>query len=289
MAWDAPEVRDVLDQVHALLDEVPELHHTTSIRDFVELLPVPRVELIPESVRRNWIRSDLHRMLITARLQDRGVAEQSRVLRQVQQDLQQLNSHSGPSGFRILLTGSSVVASENISQMLTDLGQSLGLATLVIFVVLAIAYRSLRVGLICLLPNVLPLLVTAAVIVASGQPLQIASVLVFTVCLGIAVDDTIHFVSRFRRELAVDQDVEAALRRTFIAVGAALLTSTLILLVGFSSSLVSDLPHIRTFVGFSCVAIFSALLGDLVILPAMLACFYQRGAKADLVQEEGVE
>ena len=77
----------------------------------------------------------------------------------------------------------------------------------------------------------------------------------------------------------MDEDVEAALKRTFIAVGAALMTSTLILLVGFSSSLVSDLPHIRIFVGLSCVAIFSALLGDLLILPAMLACFYgQPGA-----------
>ena len=98
--------------------------------------------------------------------------------------------------------------------------------------------------------------------------------LVFTVCLGVAVDDTIHFVSRFRRELEVDEDIEAALKRTFTAVGAALMTSTLILLVGFSSSLVSELPHIRIFVGLSCVAIFSALLGDLLILPAMLACFY---------------
>jgi predicted RND superfamily exporter protein len=105
----------------------------------------------------------------------------------------------------------------------------------------------------------------------------LASVLVFTVCLGIAVDDTIHFISRFRRELAVDQDVDAALRRTFVAVGAALLTSTLILLVGFGSALASDLPHIRMFVSLSCVAIFSALLGDLLILPAMLACFYRPG------------
>ena len=189
-------------------------------------------------------------------------------------NINKYNAEPGLQGFELLLTGSSMVASENISQMLVDLGQSLGLATLVIFLVMVIAYRSLRLGLICLLPNILPLLITAAVIVYSGQPLRVATVLVFTVCLGVAVDDTIHFVSRFRRELAAGQDVEAALKCTFTAVGAALLTSTLILLVGFSSSLISDLPHIRSFVGLSCVAIFAALLGDLLILPAMLACFY---------------
>ena len=233
-----------------------------------------RLSLIPEEVRSSWIRPELKRLLVSARLQDRGIAQQTEMLNQFQKRLADLNAKPEFEEFELIVTGSSVVASENISQMLVDLGQSLGLATLVIFVVMVIAYRSLRLGLICLLPNILPLLITAAVIVISGGRLQIASVLVFTVCLGVAVDDTIHFVSRFQRELAIDQDVEAALRRTFTAVGAALLTSTLILLVGFSSSLASDLPHIRLFVGLSCVAIFTALLGDLLILPAMLACFY---------------
>ena len=272
--WNAPEVQRALDEVHDLMADYPELQHPTSIRDFAELLPFDELNLIPEEIRSSWIRPELKRLLITARLQDRGIAQQTEVLEKFEQRLKDLNHEPALHDFEFILTGSSVVASKNISQMLIDLGQSLGLATLVIFVVMVIAYRSLRLGLICLLPNILPLLITAAVIVISGQRLQLAGVLVFTVCLGVAVDDTIHFVSRFRREVAVDQDVEAALRRTFTAVGAALLTSTLILLVGFSSSLASDLPHIRHFVGLSCIAIFTALLGDLLILPAMLACFY---------------
>jgi hypothetical protein len=282
--WNAPEVRAALDEVHAAMAAVPELSYPTSIRNFVDLLPVSRLEFIPASVRGSWIRTDLNRLLVTARLQDKGIAYQTVMLRQLQQRLQELNALPGLQGFKLLLTGSSVVASENISQMLIDLGQSLGLATIVILVVLVVVYRSLRIGLICLLPNMLPLLITATVIVVSGEPLQLASVLVFTVCLGIAVDDTIHFISRFRRELAVDQDVDAALRRTFVAVGAALLTSTLILLVGFGSALASDLPHIRMFVSLSCVAIFSALLGDLLILPAMLACFYRPGTSSPVRQ-----
>ena len=284
LEWHAPKVREVLDQVHALLEETPGLHHPTSIRDFLALIPgwleqegsSPRLELIPKEIRNSLIRPELNRLLITARLQDYGIARQKEMLTELQQRLKKYNAEPGLQGFDLLLTGSSMVASENISQMLIDLGQSLGLATLVIFVVMVIAYRSLRLGLICLLPNILPLLITGAVIVYSGQPLRVATVLVFTVCLGVAVDDTIHFVSRFRRELAAGQDVETALKCTFTAVGAALLTSTLILLVGFSCSLISDLPHIRSFVGLSCVAIFAALLGDLLILPAMLACFYRQ-------------
>jgi len=280
--WQSSEVREVLDEVHVLLEETPGLYHPTSIRDFLALIPgwlgqegaSPQLTLIPKEIQQSLIRPELNRLLVTARLQDHGIARQKKMLKQLQQRLQEFNAEPEFQEFELLLTGSSVVASENISQMLVDLGQSLGLATIVIFVVLVIAYRSLRLGLICLLPNILPLLITAAVIVFSGQSLRVATVLVFTVCLGVAVDDTIHFVSRFRRELEVDEDVEAALKRTFTAVGAALMTSTLILLVGFSSSLISDLPHIRIFVGLSCVAIFSALLGDLLILPAMLACFY---------------
>ncbi len=95
----------------------------------------------------------------------------------------------------------------------------------------------------------------------------------FSVCLGIAVDDTIHLVSRFQRELRACGDVDEAWRRSVMTVGSALVTTTAVLLVGLAIPLTSEVPGNRMFAWLSCTAIGSALLGDLILLPAMLACF----------------
>src|SRR5690606_17316392 len=117
----------------------------------------------------------------------------------------------------------------------------------VIFVCMTIGFRSLRLGLISIVPNLFPLVITAAVLVAVGQPLQLTSVIVFSICLGVAVDDTIHFLARFRRELATGGEVSEAVRRSFHAVGAALMTTTVVLLTGFASVLTSEMPSSRLF------------------------------------------
>jgi len=147
----------------------------------------------------------------------------------------------------------------------------------IILVVMGLAYRSLRIGLISVIPNLFPLAVTASLLVLLGRPLEITSVCAFTICLGIAVDDTIHFLSRFRYELAVDGDVNAAIQRSFVRVGTALILSSVVLVSGFGTVLTSQMPGHQVFAGMACATIAAALVGDLVILPAILACFTPRG------------
>ena len=177
------------------------------------------------------------------------------------------------AGVNLSLTGTSVVAVGQLNGMILDLARSLGLAALVIFGVMTAALRSIRLGLLTVLPNVFPLALIGAFLVWIGRPLELTTVIVFSICLGVAVDDTIHFVMRYRRELAIDGDVNGALSRTFVAVGAALLTTTAVLVGGFSTVLLSAMPTNRLFSILSCVALVAALIGDLVFLPALLACF----------------
>ena len=128
-----------------------------------------------------------------------------------------------------------------------------------------------------------------------GRPLEITSVCAFTICLGIAVDDTIHFLSRFRYELAIDGDVDAAIRRSFIRVGTALILSSVVLVSGFATVLTSQMPGHQVFAGMACATIAAALVGDLLILPAILATFTPRskpqvgGPHADDEQSQVVE
>ena len=147
---------------------------------------------------------------------------------------------------------------------------------LIIFMVLTIMFRSLRLGLVSLVPNVLPLMFTAAFLVWTGQALRLTSILLFSVSLGIAVDDTIHFLVRFRRERQLGRSVDDAIRHSIVSVGAALIVSTMILLAGFSASATSVMPHSQLFSQLACIAVLVALVGDLVLLPALLSVFYQK-------------
>lgn len=276
----SPEVIDVITEVQRLCDDEQGTSHPLSVINLLRVLPgqgddlaarVPFLALAPQDLVRKLVRPDLRQALVTVHLRDVGTAAHRPAFDRLQQRFTELEAQH--PGTRVRLTGSVVVAGRNINQMITDLANSLGLAAIVIFVSMTIGFRSLSYGLLSILPNVFPLVVTAALLVLLGRPLQVTSVIVFSICLGIAVDDTIHFLARFRRERAVDGDVPAALRRSFHAVGEALMMTTVVLVTGFASVLISEMPSSRLFAWMSCTAIAAAFVGDLVILPALICWF----------------
>ncbi len=141
---------------------------------------------------------------------------------------------------------------------------------------LTLAYRSLTLGLISIIPNLFPLAATGAVRACLSTSLDIASACAFTICLGIAVDDTIHFLSRFQSERRRGLDPRDAVLATFHSVGTALVMTTVVMLAGFATVLTSRLPTHQLFAGMACATLAAALVGDLVILPALLVCFRKR-------------
>ena len=165
--------------------------------------------------------------------------------------------------------------------MIVDLSRSLALAALVIFAVISMSYRSVRFGLLSLLPNTLPLVCAAAVLWLHGGALELAAVTTFSVCLGIAVDDTIHLISRYCVERRKTQDMHDAVRRAAGKVGAALTVTTLTLVGGFGSGLLSELPAMRLFSLLACVALATALAADVLVLPALILCFGGRREARD--------
>ena len=131
----------------------------------------------------------------------------------------------------------------------------------------------MRLGLISIIPNLFPLASTGFLLWAVGQNLEIVSVCAFTVCLGIAVDDTIHFLTRYREEQKRSDDTGEVIRKAFIGVGTALIMTTIVLVIGFSTALMSDSRDHRIFAMMGILTISTALLGDLLFLPALLLKF----------------
>jgi len=273
-------VFDALSEVQHLVESQPATRYPLSVLNLLAALPgpegdlhgrIPLLPLAPRDLVRRFLREDLRRALVIARVKDEGTRMHMPVFEQIERRLRELEAKH--PGIQLRLTGTVVVASRNINRMIIDMAPSLGWGAVVIFGTMTVCFRSLRLGLISILPNVFPMLVASSVLVLTGQSLQLTSVIVFSICLGIAVDDTIHFLNRFQRELALDGDVRGAIRRTFVAVGAAMVTTTVVLLCGFGSVLLSEMPASRLFGWLSCIAIGSALIGDLVMLPALLAWF----------------
>jgi predicted RND superfamily exporter protein len=172
--------------------------------------------------------------------------------------------------YEFTLTGTAVAAAENMTEIIIDLARSLAIAAALIFLVLTIAFRSLRIGCLTIVPNILPLLVTAAGLYFLNMPLQITSALTFSLCLGLAVDDTIHVAARFRLSLKEFNDPQLAIQETIKHVGSALIVTTVILLGGFAAMLTSPMPGVQLFACLSGLTLITALIGDLFLFPAML-------------------
>lgn len=151
---------------------------------------------------------------------------------------------------------------------------SFAIAFVVITLVLMLLLRSVKLGLIALIPNVLPVAMTMGFMGYTGIRLDVATVLIAAIVIGISVNDTTHILFRFRHELAATPtNAPDALRRTLEGTGRAVIASSLILAAGFSVLLFAGVKSISYFGLLCSVATLFALLADLVITPAVLLTF----------------
>ena len=273
------EIASVLSEVSGVLSDEPLLGNPLSICNFIDALPgsgpassrMSLLDLLPPPLKRAYYIPERNWAVVRFRMQDIGIAAYGPVFERVQTALADIESRS--PDFRITLTGSVVDRWENLYRIVVDLAVSLGTASLIIFVVLAVVYRSLRLGLISIIPNFFPLAITGTVLWVFGQSLEIVSVCAFTVCLGIAVDDTIHFLTRYREEEERSECRRQSIRKSFVGVGTALIMTTCVLIIGFSTALLSDARDHRIFAAMGIMTIGSALFADLIFLPALLLHF----------------
>ena len=282
------EIGAVIQEVHELLQTESMLGNPISLHNLVEALPgegrlrdrLSMAELLPPALKRAYYSPELRYSRVGFRIQDLGIASYGPVFERIEEQLRVLEKQQ--PNFRIEIAGNAVWRWQNLYQIVVDLAFSLGTASLIIFVVLTLVYRSLRLGLISIIPNLFPLASTGFLLWVVGQNLEIVSVCAFTVCLGIAVDDTIHFLTRYREEQKYSTDSTEVIRKSFIGVGTALIMTTAVLVIGFSTALFSDSRDHQIFAMMGVLTISTALLGDLIFLPALLLKFGPKLSKAPL-------
>lgn len=211
--------------------------------------------------------NDFRRLRITVRTSVSG----SLGIKKLVRDVSAYASAVFPLGVVVTPTGNPVVVAEVSDRVLGGQIESLLVAFAVILGVLTVLFLSLRVGVAAMVPNVLPVLLFFGVMGWSGVALNLATSIIAAVALGIAVDDTIHYMAHLARVVKTAPNQREALLLTMDEVGRPVITTSLTLTAGFLVMLLSGFALISQFGWLSAMTMMAAMVANLVLLPALLA------------------
>jgi len=183
-------------------------------------------------------------------------------------------------------TGKALLFLKGTEYLITNLMISLLLAILLISLFMAYLFRSFRMIVISLIPNILPLIITAGIMGFVGIPIKPSTILVFSIAFGISVDDTIHFLAKYRQELVLHQwkikvSVYGALKET----GVSMFYTSIVLFFGFSIFTVSDFGGTIALGALVSITLLLAMLSNLVLLPALLLSLERSIANKSTLKE----
>jgi predicted RND superfamily exporter protein len=258
------KVNSVLDYLHTLRET---LDPTMAGRPFTDARAAQQLLLLldPRDLERN-----LNRDYSRANLTVHTRLSESEEVRQFVERVETFAQATFPPGVQVHVTGTVVLL--NRSAVALAEGQYFGLR--MVFTVLTIAmillFRSVRLGLLSMIPNVVPILALFGVMGWASIDLNIATSLIAVIAVGIAVDDTIHYLTTFRAELAAGYDPRAAVARTLHVVGRPILVTSVALCTGFLVPWFSAFQPIQHFGVLTSFTMAVALLADLLLLPALL-------------------
>jgi len=175
-----------------------------------------------------------------------------------------------PADLSFEVTGFGIVISHS-SQLISQ-GQikSLGLTLVLVFAIMLLLFMSYKVGFIALLPNCFPIVVTFGVMGWFGVPLSMATSLIASIAIGLAVDDTIHYLVNYNRNFKEDLNKEMALEKTVRHLGWPIIFTTMTISLGFSVLMFSNFKPTAVFGLLMMITMFSALAGDLLLLPSLM-------------------
>ncbi|MDY6933963.1 MAG: efflux RND transporter permease subunit [Spirochaetota bacterium] len=197
-------------------------------------------------------------------------ADDSIATRKAINKMKQIISEELNTDLKIVFTGRPLIWCNMVDYLITGLMESFSIAFVVISIMMIVVFRSIGLGLLSMIINVIPVIITFGIMGFLNIPLNMTTVMVPSVAIGIAVDDTIHLMWRMVKEISIDGNYEGAMFRTLKSVGKPIITTSLILCVGFSGFYFSELRLLTQFGFITFVTVFVALIADLFLAPVLL-------------------
>ena len=208
---------------------------------------------------------------ITVQMADVGTMRMDTVLAKLRT---QVDSLFKPDRYDVTLTGTSVVFLKGSGYLVNNLVISLFWAVVLIVGMMALLFNSLRILVVSLIPNLIPLVVTAGLMGYLHIPIKPSTILIFGIALGIAVDNAIHFLARYRLELRLTgHDLKRSVDLATREVSVGIIYTSVVLLAGFSMFAFSHFGGIRALGVLTSLTLLIAMLTNLLVLPSLLISF----------------
>ena len=222
------------------------------------------VDMLPKHLVGRFISPDHDAVVVSGRVPD---LDSSQILPTVNKlDSAMAAVRKAHPGYQIAVTGLSAIAARNSASMIDKLNHGLTIEFILVAAFIGLAFRSLTVMFVSILPGIFPVVLSGTVLWLLGEGLQFASVVALTVSFGLGLSATIHFLNRLRLEEQPGVDEGLAVERATVLVGPALILTTVVLACGLVVTVFSDLPSLRLFGWLSAFSMVAALVADLFIL-----------------------
>ena len=300
-----------MNELHSTIDEIPELAPPISAVNLIKFAKQayyngnPNYFALPTSQENSFIypylnKSKNENKLIEGYVDSTGQfgrittymkdIKTSR-MEKIQTELNALIEKIFPKDrYGVKITGKSLLFLKGTKYLINNLVLSLSLAILLIAIFMAFLFRSFKMILISLIPNLLPLIITAGVMGFTGIPLKPSTILVFSIAFGISVDDTIHFLAKYRQELIsngwkINKAIFAALRET----GISMFYTSVVLFFGFSIFMSSNFGGTQALGGLVAVTLMMAMLANLILLPSLLISLEDSISNEKVLKEPKLE
>lgn len=296
-----------MDQVEELIRETPEFSSPISITNLVKYSKQayyngnPNYYQLPNNQENTFIlsyakksskKSNLLNSFvdstgqiarITTFMKDTGTDE----MEKAEENLwKKINKVLPEDRFDVTVTGKALVFMKGTKYLVKNLVISLALAVLLISLFMAFMFRSFKMIIVSLIPNLLPLLITAGMMGFLGIPIKPSTILVFSIAFGISVDDTIHFLAKYRQELEasnwkISKSVYKALKET----GVSMFYTSIVLFFGFSVFMISNFGGTKALGGLVSMTLLFAMLANLILLPSLLISLERKIANKKVMKE----
>ncbi|MBN1573811.1 MAG: RND family transporter [Deltaproteobacteria bacterium] len=285
-----PRVLYQMEKLQKYLESKPQVRKTISILDFLKDMNKamhdgdPKYYTIPET--RNLVAQylllysmsgdpdDFDRFVdftyekgtVTTRL----IHMSSQELRKFINETKDYCENNFTDDLTVRVTGDTVLYNNMDRSMVDGQIKSILLALFTIFLVMSLVFRSFYLGSLSMIPNLIPIFLTLGLMGWMGIHLNTSTIMIGSVAIGIAVDDTIHFMTRYFREIREGRDVESAIKNTLMNTGKPIIFTTMVVGSGFFVLLFASFVPVKWFGSLTAFTMFSALIGDLIVLPVIL-------------------
>ena len=270
----APETLAVIAEVQSILEKQAGVGNVWSLETLRRWLAEKMnksdaatlkqyVDLLPAYLTRRFISEKQDAVIVNGRVPDADASKLLPIVDALDKKLAGLNTKY--PGYKVAVTGLSVIAARNSAIMIDKLSRGLTIEIGFVAAFIGLAFRSFIVMLTSILPGLFPIVLAGSLLWVTGYGLQFASVIALTVSFGLGLSATIHFLNRLQIE-DTEPDPAIGVERATILVGPPLILTSAVLACGLAMTVFSSLPSLRLFGWLSAFAMISALIADLLIL-----------------------